>query len=163
MGGVVTGEYTFLDPYDPRVGVLVCPDIDHHIDRFNAGFFVQVTFTISKLMSQGSDIIFHVFRTSALHSSKHFAPTAWKMQHKHAKIILNPPMREVLAWHYKHCLILSWGGLDLISFSRNFSPPTVRWLLCLRIWRIPNRNYSLHRRRMIIVVLTDLAYCNIIV
>jgi len=120
VGGVVTGEYTFLDPYDPRVGVLVCPDIDHHIHRFDAGFFVQVTFTISKLMSQGSEIIFHVFRTSALPSSKHFAPTAWKMQHEKAKITLNAPMREVLAWHYKHCLILSWGGPDLISYSRNF-------------------------------------------
>jgi hypothetical protein len=120
VGGVVTGEYTFFDPYDPRVGILVCPDKDHHIDRFDAGFFVQVTFTISKLMSQGSEIIFHVFRTSALHSPKHFAPTAWNMQHEKAKMKLNPPMREVLAWHYKHCLILSWGGLDVISFSRNF-------------------------------------------
>lgn len=71
-------------------------------------------------MSQGSDVIFHIFRTSFLHSSKHFAPTAWKMQHEKAKITLNAPMREVLAWHYKHCLILSWGGLDLISYSRNF-------------------------------------------
>jgi len=122
VGGVATGEYTFfLDPYDPRVGVLVWPDIDHHIDRFDAGFFVQVTFTISKLMSQGSDVIFHVFRTtSALHSSKHFTPTAWKMQHETTKITLNPPMREVLAWHYKHCLILPWGGIDFISYSRNF-------------------------------------------
>jgi hypothetical protein len=32
MGGVVTGSFTFLDPYDDRVGVLVAPDIDHHIE-----------------------------------------------------------------------------------------------------------------------------------
>ena len=42
------------------------------------------------------------------------------MQHENGNIKLNPPMREVLAWHYKHCLILSWGVLDLIFFLRNF-------------------------------------------
>jgi hypothetical protein len=32
------GEYKVTDPYDPRVGVLVGPDLDIHIDNFEAGF-----------------------------------------------------------------------------------------------------------------------------
>jgi len=42
MGGVTTGNYTFTDPYDPRVGVLLCPDVDWHIDKFQGSFFINV-------------------------------------------------------------------------------------------------------------------------
>ena len=79
MGGVVTGSFTFLDPYDDRVGVLVAPDIDHHIDRFEAGFFVNVTFTISKLMTQGGNVEFQVFCTDLLPSEKYFNPNGVAM------------------------------------------------------------------------------------
>lgn len=44
LGGVVTGNYTFTDPYDERVGILLCPDIDWHVDKFQASFFIQVYF-----------------------------------------------------------------------------------------------------------------------
>lgn len=42
VGGVTTGSYTFTDPYDPRVGVLLCPDLDWHVGKFQAAFFVNV-------------------------------------------------------------------------------------------------------------------------
>jgi hypothetical protein len=42
MGGVTTGIHTFTDPYDPRVGVLLCPDVDWHIDKFQGSFFINV-------------------------------------------------------------------------------------------------------------------------
>jgi hypothetical protein len=42
VGGVNTGSYTFTDPYDPRIGVLLCPDLDWHVGEFQAAFFVHV-------------------------------------------------------------------------------------------------------------------------
>ena len=120
MGGVVTGSFTFLDPYDHRVGVLVAPDIDHHIDRFEAGFFVNVTFTISKLMTQGDNVDFQVFCTDLLPSEKYFTPTAWQCRHQKASMDLSDSLREVINWHFKHCLILSWGGFSLTSYIRSF-------------------------------------------
>ena len=41
-GGVRTGSFAFTDPYDLRTGVLVCPDIDIHVDLFQAAFLVEV-------------------------------------------------------------------------------------------------------------------------
>lgn len=44
VGGVKTGNYTFTNPYDARVGVLLCPDVDWHVDKFQASFFIGVLF-----------------------------------------------------------------------------------------------------------------------
>ena len=135
MGGVVTGIHTFRDPFDHRVGILVCPDIDHHIDRFEAGFFVNVIFTISKLMTQGDDVVFRLFLTNLLPSENYFTPTAWRCQDQKPSIdISDESMREVLIWHFKHCLILSWGGFSLTSYLRTFLTPDgnmVAWSLDL--------------------------------
>jgi len=109
MGGVVTGKQTFLDPYDEHVGVLVAPDIDHHIDRFEAGFFVNA-----------DNVDFQVFCTHLLPSEKYFTPTAWQCRHQKASVDLSDKLREVMNWHFKHCLILSWGGFSLISYIRSF-------------------------------------------
>ena len=44
IGGVQTGAFTFIDPFDLRVGVLLCPDIEIHVDRFQGSFLVSVLF-----------------------------------------------------------------------------------------------------------------------
>ena len=49
-GGVKTGQHTFQDPYDLRVGVLLSPDLDFCIDQFWSSFIVSVLFLISVLI-----------------------------------------------------------------------------------------------------------------
>ena len=43
-GGVQTGAFTFVDPFDPNVGVLLFPDIGMHVDQFQGSFLVSVLF-----------------------------------------------------------------------------------------------------------------------
>jgi hypothetical protein len=49
-GGVKTGLHTFKDPYDPRVGVLIEPDVDRCIDQFWSSFIVSVLFLLFALI-----------------------------------------------------------------------------------------------------------------
>jgi hypothetical protein len=47
VGGVKTGSYSYIDPYDPRTGVLLCPDLDLHIDLFQSAFYIEaITFSV---------------------------------------------------------------------------------------------------------------------
>jgi hypothetical protein len=65
-------------------------------------------------------VVFHLFRTSTLNTDEHFAPTALQSHGKTANVELNDAAIEVLAWHYKHSLIMSWGGYGLRSYMRSF-------------------------------------------
>lgn len=109
MGGVTTGNYTFTDPYDPRVGVLLCPDVDWHVDKFQGSFFIN-----------NDQAVFHLFRNSTLFREDHFTPTVLRMGGAGTTINLDEAMREVINWHYKHAVIKSWSGTSFASLLRNF-------------------------------------------
>lgn len=40
-----------IDPFDPRVGVLLVPDLDHHVDSFQAGFYVAASTIVSYVLN----------------------------------------------------------------------------------------------------------------
>lgn len=63
---------------------------------------------------------FHTFKTSTLPRDENFAPTARQSHGRKANLEMNICMAEVLNWHYKHTVIMSWGGTSLISFMRDF-------------------------------------------
>src|SRR5271167_3146796 len=63
---------------------------------------------------------FHIFKTSTLANDENFTPTARHFHGRNATLEINASMTEVLNWHYKHTVILSWGGTSLISFIRDF-------------------------------------------
>jgi hypothetical protein len=120
-GGIVTGNYNFIDPYDARVGVLLCPDIDWHcVDKYQSSFFVNVCSSLCTLTTQGDQAVFHLFRNSTLFRNDHFTPTALQMEGACTSIILNTPAEEVLRFHYKHSVIHSWGGMSFASLLRTF-------------------------------------------
>ena len=65
-------------------------------------------------------VVYHYFKTSSRPDDDNFTPTTRNFHGKSANIHLTQPMREVLNFHYKHTIIMSWGGTCLQSFLRDF-------------------------------------------
>lgn len=121
VGGVTTESYAFTDPYDPRIGVLLCPDLDWHVGQFQAAFFVNVFSSLCTLTSKDDGpAVFHLFRHSTLCSPDQFTPSALTMEGAFTTINLDASMIEVLRWHYKQAIIRSWSGTSLMSLIKNF-------------------------------------------
>ena len=64
--------------------------------------------------------MYHNFQTSTLSREENFTPTARGSHGAIANIQLDACMIEVLNWHYKHSVIMSWGGQWMISFMKDF-------------------------------------------
>ena len=76
--------------------------------------------------------IFHNFYSSTLDKDENFTPTAIRCHNQQASLKLdgNDSLREVLFWHYKHTVILSWGGACITQYLRTVyiaSDETFAW------------------------------------
>ena len=119
-GGVKTDNFNFTDPYDPRTGVLVCPDIALHLDLYQASFLVGVLIIFVCTKKNSDTAVFHYFRSAIHPHEDNFTPTTRQCHGKSANVELTESMREVMNFHYKHSIITSWGGTCLQSFLRDF-------------------------------------------
>jgi hypothetical protein len=119
-GGVTTGNYTFTDPYDPRVGVLLCPDVDGTLISFKVPFSSMYFSSLCTLTSKNDQAVFHLFRNSTLFREDHFTPTALRMEGAPTTINLDEATTEVIQWHYKHAVIRSWSGTSFASLLQTF-------------------------------------------
>ena len=72
------------------------------------------------LMLWDGNATYHNFLTSALSREENFVPTARGCHGAIANIELDACTLEVLNWHYKHSVIMSWGGRWLISYMKDF-------------------------------------------
>jgi hypothetical protein len=64
--------------------------------------------------------VYHYFKTSTKPDDDNFTPTTRNFHGRTANILLTESMMEVLDFHYKHTIIMSWGGTCLQSFLRDF-------------------------------------------
>jgi hypothetical protein len=67
-----------------------------------------------------------MFLSGVLPCLENFAPAACFKHRRKTNVSLNPVMEEVLAFHYKHTVINSWGGTVLKTWLRDF-PVTGEW------------------------------------
>ena len=132
VGGVKTGIYSYVDPFDPRTGILLCPDLDLHVNLFESAFYIEVITFLFVLILKNDVAIFHNFYSSTLDKDENFTPTAIRCHNQQASLKLdgNDSLREVLFWHYKHTVILSWGGACITQYLRTVyiaSDETFAW------------------------------------
>lgn len=65
-------------------------------------------------------VTFHIFKTSTSPRDEHFAPIARHSYDCSVDLEINASMMNVLNWHYKHIVIISWEGTSLIFLMRDF-------------------------------------------
>jgi len=147
-GGVKTDNFNFTDPYDPRTGVLVCPDIDLHLGLYQASFLVGVLIIFVCTKKNSDTAVFHYFKSAIHPHEDNFTPTTRQCHGKSANVELTESMREVMNFHYKHSIITSWGGYSLSSGIF----PLAAALRLLDQWIRTTISHCPHLRRRIILI-----------
>lgn len=102
------------DPYDPRLGILLEPGLDHHFDRHEISIFVQVPILIIGSSNiQGSHGTLHVFKTPERSAENDWVPSARFYHGKPIVLDLRPSLITLLDHHYRHSLLLAWGSTEV--------------------------------------------------
>ena len=109
-------NFTFRVDYDPRIAILLIPDLDFLFDSFLGSICQIVTpehETFTNLLN--NDYRWQIFRNPVLDSQRNFTLSAWLVAERKtaANVPNSPGLKVALAWHFRHTVIKCWCSEEI--------------------------------------------------
>jgi hypothetical protein len=109
-------KFTFRVDDDPRVAILLSPDLHFLFDRFMGSICHIVTPTHGTFTNLLNDEYrWQVFRNPVLSIQRNFTPSAWiaAEQKSKAQVPNSAGVQAALEWHFRHTVIKCWCSEEI--------------------------------------------------